>query len=580
MIFVKDSKYRKLVNGLFEKAKQNDFRLGFAIFCIVMLVVLSPMITRMLPIGHDWKFQLLRLESLKAGLQSGQFPVRMDPVFFNGFGYASSLFYPDFLLYIPAVLQLLGVSLVSSYKIFIILVVAVCFAATYYCAKGISKSRYVALISAIVFTLSQYFIQNIYTRFALGEVSAFMFMPFVVYGLYNFLFEEFEKPWLLVVGFTGLLFSHMISFTIACMLCAVVSLFRIKHLIRNGYKLIRLLVAVLLVAGLSCVFWLPLLEQMLSGRILITNGRTMQSMSVAIRDMIANSSIIKNESCSFGLPLLLLCLMRLILFKTPETKAEIKKSDRFFWIGAALLFLASDLFPWKLMPSFFNMIQFPWRFYAMASLFLALAIGMMTQTLFYSKNKYVALVVILALMSFGAITTWTNTADYEDVPADYYETIEHTYPGNGYEYLPKELDQDTIYAVTNVQRNVVADNGSNVPFEQNGVRITFRYDPTSGVQYYDVPLLYYVGYGAMFADEQGVQTPLRVEEHGNMVRVYSDGVSQQGDIVVDYSGTTLQHVSDFVTLSFCLLLLALGAVTLMKKKRTIPLLSYPPRRQF
>ena len=577
---MKDSKYRKLVNGLFEKAKQNDFRLGFAIFCIVMLVVLSPMITRMLPIGHDWKFQLLRLESLKAGLQSGQFPVRMDPVFFNGFGYASSLFYPDFLLYIPAVLQLLGVSLVSSYKIFIILVVAVCFAATYYCAKGISKSRYVALISAIVFTLSQYFIQNIYTRFALGEVSAFMFMPFVVYGLYNFLFEEFEKPWLLVVGFTGLLFSHMISFTIACMLCAVVSLFRIKHLIRNGYKLIRLLVAVLLVAGLSCVFWLPLLEQMLSGRILITNGRTMQSMSVAIRDMIANSSIIKNESCSFGLPLLLLCLMRLILFKTPETKAEIKKSDRFFWIGAALLFLASDLFPWKLMPSFFNMIQFPWRFYAMASLFLALAIGMMTQTLFYSKNKYVALVVILALMSFGAITTWTNTADYEDVPADYYETIEHTYPGNGYEYLPKELDQDTIYAVTNVQRNVVADNGSNVPFEQNGVRITFRYDPTSGVQYYDVPLLYYVGYGAMFADEQGVQTPLRVEEHGNMVRVYSDGVSQQGNIVVDYSGTTLQHVSDFVTLSFCLLLLALGAVTLMKKKRTIPLLSYPPRRQF
>lgn len=577
---MKDSKYRKLVNGLFEKAKQNDFRLGFAIFCIVMLVVLSPMITRMLPIGHDWKFQLLRLESLKAGLQSGQFPVRMDPVFFNGFGYASSLFYPDFLLYIPAVLQLLGVSLVSSYKIFIILVVAVCFAATYYCAKGISKSRYVALISAIVFTLSQYFIQNIYTRFALGEVSAFMFMPFVVYGLYNFLFEEFEKPWLLVVGFTGLLFSHMISFTIACMLCAVVSLFRIKHLIRNGYKLIRLLVAVLLVAGLSCVFWLPLLEQMLSGRILITNGRTMQSMSVAIRDMIANSSIIKNESCSFGLPLLLLCLMRLILVKTPETKAEIKKSDRFFWIGAALLFLASDLFPWKLMPSFFNMIQFPWRFYAMASLFLALAIGMMTQTLFYSKNKYVALVVILALMSFGAITTWTNTADYEDVPADYYETIEHTYPGNGYEYLPKELDQDTIYAVTNVQRNVVADNGSNVPFEQNGVRITFRYDPTSGVQYYDVPLLYYMGYGAMFADEQGVQTPLRVEEHGNMVRVYSDGVSHQGDIVVDYSGTTLQHVSDFVTLSFCLLLLALGAVTLMKKKRTIPLLTYPPRKHF
>ena len=42
----------------------------------------------------------------------------------------------------------------------------------------------------------------------------------------------------------------------------------------------------------------------------------------------------------------------------------------------------------------------------------------------------------------------------------------------------------------------------------------------------------------------------------------------------------VEVVSDFVTLSFCLLLLALGAVTLMKKKRTIPLLTYPPRKHF
>ena len=576
---MKDSKYRKLVNGLAEKAKQNDYRLGFVIFCIVMVVVISPMVTRMLTIGHDWRFQLLRLESLKAGLQSGSFPVRIDPVFFNDFGYASSLFYPDFFLYIPAVLQLLGVGLVSSYKIFIILVAVVCFAATYYCAKGISKSRYVALITAIVFTLSQYFIQNIYTRFALGEVSAYMFMPFVVYGLYNFLFEKFEKPWLFVVGFTGLLLSHMISFTIACMLCAVISVFRIKHLIHNGYKLLRLLFVVLLVAGLTCVFWLPLLEQMMSGRILITNGRTMQGMSVAIRNIIANSSIIKGEICSFGLPILILCLMRLILFKTPDTKAEIKKSDRFFWIGFALLFLASDMFPWKIMPSFFNFIQFPWRFYAMASLFLALAIGMMTKTLFYSKSKYIALVAILALMSFGAITTWTNSADYTEIPDDYYETVDNTYPGNGYEYLPKGLDSDIVYAVTNVQRKVVSDTKSNVPFEQNGIRITFQYDSAANVQYYDIPLLYYVGYGAVLVDDQGAQTPLRVEEHADLVRVYCDGVSEQGNIVVDYYGTTLQSVSNYVSLIFWVFLLGIGTYTLLSKRSTMLFLSYPPRKR-
>ena len=574
---MKDSKFLKRVNGLFEKTKQQDNRIGFAIFCIVMVIVSAPILSPLDPIGHDWQYHLLRLESIKAGLLSGQFPVRMNPIFFNNFGYASSLFYPDFLLYIPTILHLLGFSLLRSYKLFIILVVLVCFCATYYCAKGISKSRYSALITAIIFTLSQYFIQNIYTRFALGEVSAYMFTPFIVYGLYNFLFEEFEKPWLFVLGFSGLLFTHLISFMISCILCAVLSMFRIKHLILNSYKLLRLIFVVVFTAGLTCIFWLPLFEQVLSGGVHLNGGVPLQSMSVAIRQIIAYNFDLESDVCSFGLSILLLCLLRLILFKTPETKDEIKKSDLFFFIGVALLFLASKLFPWGLLHSFFGFIQFPWRFYAMASLFLAIAIGMMAKTLFYVKNKYVALVVILAVTSFFGISTWSSSVKYIEIPNNYFEITKNSYPVNGYEYLPKELNGETLRALTDVERNVVADDGSIAAFEQNGIRISFRYDPASGVEYFDVPLLYYVGYGAVLQDDQGVQTPLRVAEHGYMIRVFCGGLAKEGDIIVDYFGTTLQHVSNFVSLSFCVLLLVICTVGRMRKRGTILFLSYSQR---
>jgi hypothetical protein len=48
-------------------------------------------------------------------------------------------------------------------------------------------------------------------------------------------------------------------------------------------------------------------------------------------------------------------------------------------------------------------------------------------------------------------------------------------------------------------------------------------------------LLNYVRYGAVLADDKGIHSPLRVEAHGSMVRVYSDG-------------TTLQSVSNYVSL--------------------------------
>ena len=43
----------------------------------------------------DLNYHLLRIASVKEALWNGVFPPRINPIYFDGYGYGSSLFYPD-----------------------------------------------------------------------------------------------------------------------------------------------------------------------------------------------------------------------------------------------------------------------------------------------------------------------------------------------------------------------------------------------------------------------------------------------------------------------------------------------------
>ena len=72
--------------------------------------------------GQDLGFHLMRIEGIAEGLENGVFPVKMQGLWMEGYGYPVSVYYGDFLLYIPALLRLCGVPVVAAYKIFVALV--------------------------------------------------------------------------------------------------------------------------------------------------------------------------------------------------------------------------------------------------------------------------------------------------------------------------------------------------------------------------------------------------------------------------------------------------------------------------
>ncbi len=54
-----------------------------------------PLFSGTIGFGHDLNFHLYRIEGIKDGILSGQFPVRIHPTHNNGYGYITASVYPE-----------------------------------------------------------------------------------------------------------------------------------------------------------------------------------------------------------------------------------------------------------------------------------------------------------------------------------------------------------------------------------------------------------------------------------------------------------------------------------------------------
>ena len=138
------------------------------------------------------------------------------------------------------------------------------------------------------------------------------------------------------------------------------------------------------------------------------------------------------------------------------------------------------------------------------------------------------------------------------------------YPANlntlsGGEYLP--LNFKRTFAYTN-KDNVLsnADDYEITQSKRRGLTFTFSYEVKDGGDdvYFSVPLIMYTGYRAELTAADGTVTELHPEADDiGLVRVYTGGVDS-GIICVHYEKTTIQIVSEVISLS------ALAFIIVMK----------------
>lgn len=89
--FILDLIYIAFCKGIFKKCQVTKRKIYFGLFLIIMFSSF-PIFSYYLYQGHDLQFYLMRIQGLKEGLLSGQFPIKIQPNWQNGYGYGVSVF--------------------------------------------------------------------------------------------------------------------------------------------------------------------------------------------------------------------------------------------------------------------------------------------------------------------------------------------------------------------------------------------------------------------------------------------------------------------------------------------------------
>lgn len=241
-----------------------------SVLCIGLIVLFAcvPLMTNYLLSGQDLTFHLMRIEGLAEGLKQGQFPVKMQPVWLNDYGYPVSTMYGDLFLYVPAVLRIIGFSLQASYKIYLVMIQIITAINTYLCCKEIAENRKLGVVGCFLYVFATNRMTNIYYRAAVGEYTALAFLPLVFLGLFYLLGEKERTKaeqkkvfFLLVMGYTFMLESHMLSFNIAIVFSIIYCLLHFKKFLQNFWFLVK---TALITIGLNLGFLVPMADYMIS----------------------------------------------------------------------------------------------------------------------------------------------------------------------------------------------------------------------------------------------------------------------------------------------------------------------------
>ena len=347
--------------------------------------------------GSDLGYHLRRIENIAMGLADGRFPVRVQSDWLLGNGYAVGVFYGDILLYFPAALRLLGVPVTAAYDLYLFAVTLFTAAAAYYAVRRLAWPRMSALAAAVLYTLSAYRLCDVTDRAALGEYTALAFLPLAAAGLWRTLCPDSSRlpGWLLLVlGLSGVLQSHLLSFELTVLCLALAALVLARRTFARA-ALVRLAGAAGAFCALNAGFLVPLLDYYFTGKFQINQPggvEPIQQNGAALGQLLGvgyaldagqQQDLVKGMALTPGPALLLgaLCAagltVRGLLRRRPAGAAAC------LGLGAAGAFglaLSSNLFPWDALYALggaaerlIGSLQFPWRFLGPACLLLALA---------------------------------------------------------------------------------------------------------------------------------------------------------------------------------------------------------------
>lgn len=531
---------------------------------LIILVASYPLFYNFLVYGTDLRFHLMRIDGIKEAIRIGQIPVKIAPLWLNGYGFAVSTFYGNLFLYVPAILRLLGMTLQDAYKVYCLFSISIACFTSYYCVKNMFGNKYMGLLGSMLFTLSTYHISMIYSGWT-GAYTAYAFLPLIFYGGYliftqDVKSEKHKNAWIpMTIGFTGIIQSHLLT-------CEMVGIFMIICCVIQIRKILKkqvfwaLAKTVIMTALVNAWFLIPFLDYM-GGDFNIRADRTsdmynIQSNGIPVanifsfyqKNIIGGSERIAPYILGPVLLFGVLVFLYYLFSNRPNNKCN-KLGLFSFCMGITSLFMCMNIFPWdslrKMLGPFSSLvgnIEYPWRFLAIVNLFfmITVCVGIMWLKDDGRRQNYiVASLFVLTLFSVQSeysemLSVESNFKAYDMEAMDNYD-----YAGGWgiQQYLPTATDLHLL----NAEGPIPQENVEISAYRKTGIDVDFScVNKTVEAQKIEIPLLNYEGYKAVDAATGSALDLVSSDNH--VMQVVLPG-EYNGDVKIRFEGMWYWKVS-------------------------------------
>ena len=511
-------------------------------------------------LGADGTFHLSRIESLADALRQNIFPVKIHPEMEHGCGYGCGLFYSDVFLYFPALLMLIGVHLVTAYKIYVLAVFFLAFMVMYESEMLLTDNYGVSLMAAGLAVFSSSLWHSVYVMFSLGNYSAMVFMPAAIAGFtavvdqsgeYDKSASKRHKYFLMILGFSGLMFTHTLSLLFTFCVCTVILLMNLDSLVKKPVLLLKLAASAAIVLGITAEYWMPMAEQFNAAEYKVS-----VPYLEPVNEVESFSSLVLGQR--YGLLFFVLLIITSmaevysLFVKRGKTGAGLKTLRNCMiltviaWILPAL---ASWRWFWMVMNRKLMFVQVPARFMYIDSVITIMLFGMMLTACDIDPAKVwkrealiAAVLVICAAVSYSIFIPINMRADRK-IFSDKKITDEYFGDGDGgMEWLPLNMGRDSLLEY----QKAYADNGDGADGTKLNGDTLYQVYLMSDHKWYDIPYVYYKGYHAYLDNGE----ELRTDENtvSGKVRVYMpENAEDIIRITVCYRKTAIQKLSYIIS---------------------------------
>jgi len=538
--------------------KEFDYKIFFILLAVAIFVS-YPVFVDYIRKGNDIIFHIQRIEGIKDGLLDGQFPVRIHPRTNFEYGHAISSGYPELFLYIPAILRLIGLSIPLSYGIFIFMVNLASAGIAYFSFKNLFNKKYIGLIGSVIYLTASYRLLDLYTRSAVGEGLAMIFIPLVIYGVYEIFFGDSSKWRYFTIACTGILQSHILSSAFSAVFLVLFGIVFIKRL-REKERFVSLLKSIIFILLINIWFIVPFLyfrEWGLNTDILKWSLADAFMPTETIFRIFPDEDAKRNiyKILALGAHILLgtlLFVYEFLFYKNEGENKNSKKALALFVFGVMAMFMASKYFPWKMIEETsigesLKILQFPWR---LVSFGTALLSGCAAYAVYgfakrIKSREIVSLVIIIfSLVIAGGYINLYNS--YEKV-YEKFDISRFDFIGYG-EYLPegsskkyfKEAYKNGQPVETSSDDIFISDYSK----KGTSIELIYNYNGNDNNMYIEVPLVGYPGYSAILDNKTELMTILGSNK---LLRVYI-GPNKSGKINIEYTGFALWDICFIISI--------------------------------